>query len=145
MNPSESWTDERISERFAGVDRELVEQHERLNAHRRQLDLMQDTGVRIVALDGRVQMIAEDTVECRDGIKELRQQQTASAEKAATALQSTADALKAWQLEQVNAKLAEREQMATDNRAMRKFIVTTCIAVAGLLLTAGGILAAVLT
>jgi predicted nucleic acid-binding Zn-ribbon protein len=93
MNPREGWTDDRISDRFAGIDRELLEQHERLNAHRKQLDLMHDTGMRIVALDGRVQMIAEDTVECRDGIKELRQQQTSASEKAADALQATADSL----------------------------------------------------
>lgn len=111
----DEWTDKRMDD-FAQEIRRRLAVMEKAQA------LMADTGERIVALDGRMQMIAEDAVECREGIREVRNGQAA-----------TANALKEWQLAQAEAKLEERAALAKERKSDRKWFVGTTVAVAVLI------------
>jgi hypothetical protein len=78
MNPSERWTDERLDDRFAGIDAQLRRQEGAIQ-------LMADTGMRVVAIDGRLQSAVEELRDCREGITALGKRLDETAERSARA------------------------------------------------------------
>jgi hypothetical protein len=120
----ERWTDERLDDRFRAIEAAL-------QAHQKSLDLLADTGMRVVRLDGHVLAIAEDTKECREGVREL-----------AAALKKTADALAAQELAQSKAKLEEREQLGKERKSDRRWLIGTVLTVLALVVATFSVLAA---
>jgi soluble cytochrome b562 len=127
MNPSERWTDERLDDRFAGIDAQLRRQEGAIQ-------LMADTGMRVVAIDGRLQSAVEELRDCREGITALGKR-----------LDETAETLREGELAQLKAKEIEREELRLERKSDRRWLIGTVLTSALLIVAALAALSGYLT
>jgi chromosome segregation ATPase len=118
------WTDPRLDDRFAAIDRTLKEHDERIRTQA-------ETSARIGAMDAQIASVLEDTRECRDGIDAVK-----------TSLAATTAALEAGRLAQAEAKLVERAELERERKSDRRWLIGTVLTVTALLIAAMGVLQA---